>query len=113
MSAGEGAAVRGVRRRLVDRMFVRGRIEDVRPAPGRMRWIRVGGVPGGDRKPGQQGRVPVGAIPARRTGISGAGSSRREPFEPEPFWPFEAAWPLPARVRTRVGMFLLVTRRAS
>jgi hypothetical protein len=52
-------------------------------------------------------------------GISGAGSSRREPFEPEPFEPFEAAEafeavePLPARVRTRVGMFLLVTRLSS
>ncbi len=72
MSAGEGAAVRGVRRRLVDRMFVRGRIEDVRPAPGRMRWIRVGGVPGLDWTPGQQVRVHVADITALRTWISGA-----------------------------------------
>ncbi|WP_396447931.1 hypothetical protein, partial [Actinomadura sp.] len=52
--------------------FVRGRIEDVRPAPGRMRWIRVGGVPGLDWTPGQQVRVHVADIAALRTWISGA-----------------------------------------
>ncbi|TDD67455.1 siderophore-interacting protein [Actinomadura rubrisoli] len=53
-------------------MFVRGRVEDVRPAPGRMRWIRVGGVPGLDWTPGQQVRVHVADITAARTWVSGA-----------------------------------------
>ncbi|TDD23079.1 siderophore-interacting protein [Actinomadura sp. KC06] len=53
-------------------MFVRGRIEEIRPAPGRMRWIRVGGVPGLAWTPGQQVRLHVADITAARTWVSGA-----------------------------------------
>ncbi|QKW35727.1 siderophore-interacting protein [Actinomadura sp. NAK00032] len=72
MSAEQRAQGRRVRERLLDLMFVRGRIEDVRPAPGRMRWIRVGGVPGLDWTPGQQVRVHVADITSARTWVSGA-----------------------------------------
>lgn len=68
----ERTPARGVRARLLDLMFVRGRVEHVRPGPGRMRWIRVGGVPGLDWTPGQQVRVHVADITSARTWVSGA-----------------------------------------
>jgi hypothetical protein len=72
VSTGESVQARGVRGRLLDLMFVRGRVEDVRPATGRMRWIRIGGVPGLDWTPGQQVRVHVADITSARTWVSGA-----------------------------------------
>ncbi|TDD79408.1 siderophore-interacting protein [Actinomadura darangshiensis] len=72
MSVEERAPARGVRGRLLDLMFVRGRVEDTRPGPGRMRWIRIGGVPGLDWTPGQQVRVHVADITSARTWVSGA-----------------------------------------
>lgn len=69
---GESVQARGVRGRLLDLMFVRGRVEDVRSGPGRMRWIRIGGVPGLDWTPGQQVRVHVADITSARTWVSGA-----------------------------------------
>ncbi|MFD0687471.1 siderophore-interacting protein [Actinomadura fibrosa] len=72
MATEQRVPARGVRKRLLDLMFVRGRVEDVRPAPGRMRWIRLGGVPGLEWTPGQQVRVHVADITAARTWVSGA-----------------------------------------
>ncbi|WP_433469052.1 siderophore-interacting protein [Spirillospora sp. CA-128828] len=72
VSTEESAPARGVRGRLLDLMFVRGRVEDVRPAPGRMRWIRVGGVQGLAWTPGQQVRVHVADITSAGTWVSGA-----------------------------------------
>ncbi|WUI03824.1 siderophore-interacting protein [Spirillospora sp. NBC_00431] len=67
-----GADARGVRGRILDLMFARGRIEEVRPAPGRMRWIRIGGVPRLDWTPGQQVRMHVLDITSARAWVSGA-----------------------------------------
>jgi NADPH-dependent ferric siderophore reductase len=72
VSVEERAPARGVRGRLLDLMFVRGRVEDVSPGPGRMRWIGVAGVPGLDWTPGQQVRVHVADITSTRTWVSGS-----------------------------------------
>ncbi|MCP9955851.1 siderophore-interacting protein [Actinomadura madurae] len=72
MSVEERAPAGGVRGRLLDLMFVRGRVEEVTPGPGRMRWIAVAGVPGLDWTPGQQVRVHVADITSARTWVSGA-----------------------------------------
>ncbi|WP_231332256.1 siderophore-interacting protein [Actinomadura graeca] len=72
MTVDGNAPKRGVRGRLLDLMFVRGRVEDVRPATERMRWITIGGVPGLEWTPGQQVRVHVQDISAARTWVSGA-----------------------------------------
>ncbi|WP_242887926.1 siderophore-interacting protein [Actinomadura litoris] len=65
---------RGVRRRLLDLVFARGRVREVRRAEGRGRWIgiRIGDAPGLDWTPGQQVRVHVADITATRTWVSGA-----------------------------------------
>ncbi|WP_242902475.1 siderophore-interacting protein [Actinomadura terrae] len=65
---------RGVRGRLLDLMFVRGRVREVRRAEGRGRWIgiRIGDVPSLDWTPGQQVRVHVADITTTRTWLSGA-----------------------------------------
>lgn len=84
----EGEGVRGVRERILDLMFVRGRIDEVRPAPGRMRWVRVGGVPGLDWTPGQQVRVHVADITAARTWVSGAVRNALRTYS---VWDYDAA----------------------
>jgi hypothetical protein len=66
VSVEERAPARGVRGRLLDLMFVRGRVEDVSPGPGRMRWIEVTGVPGLDWTPGQPDEPVHGVIEVAR-----------------------------------------------
>ncbi|GAA2124026.1 hypothetical protein GCM10009727_11080 [Actinomadura napierensis] len=78
---------RGVRGRLLDRMFVRGRVEDVRQAPGRMRWISIGGVPGLEWKPGQHIRLHVVDITSARTWISG---KARDALRTYSVWDYDA-----------------------
>jgi len=55
------------RRRLIDRFFVRGTVDEVEPVGGGMLAIGISGVPGLDWTPGQQIRVQVG-----ETGFMGA-----------------------------------------
>jgi NADPH-dependent ferric siderophore reductase len=81
MSVAQSPA-RGVRGRLLDRMFVRGRVEDARSAPGRMRWIGIGGVPGLDWTPGQHVRVHMADLTSARTWVSG---KVRDALRPAPY----------------------------
>ncbi|MFC6882400.1 siderophore-interacting protein [Actinomadura yumaensis] len=69
-TAGPGTgAIRG---RLLDLMFTRGRVEEVRSLTPRMRLVRVGGVPGLSWRPGQHVRLHVADLLAARTWLSGA-----------------------------------------
>ncbi|MEU9024316.1 siderophore-interacting protein [Actinomadura sp. NPDC048394] len=88
MTVAQSPAARGVRGRLLDRMFVRGRVEDVRPAPGRMRWIGIGGVPGLDWTPGQHVRVHMADITSARTWVSG---KVRDALRTYSVWDYDAA----------------------
>jgi NADPH-dependent ferric siderophore reductase len=64
----EGGRLRG---RVLDLVFVRGRVEEVRPAARRMRHVRISGVPGLAWTPGQQVRVNVSDLFAARTWLRG------------------------------------------
>jgi NADPH-dependent ferric siderophore reductase len=88
VSVDESAPARGVRGRLLDLMFVRGRVEDVRPGPGSMRWIRIGDVPGLDWTPGQQVRLHVADVTSVRTWVSGA---VRDALRTYSVWDYDAS----------------------
>src|SRR3954451_742832 len=81
MSVAQSPA-RGVRGRLLDRMFVRGRVEDARSAPGRMRWIGIGGVRGLDWTAGQHVRVHMADLTSAPTWVSG---KVRDAVRPAPY----------------------------